>query len=235
MINALSPTDLDLGHDSRLQTINPIGVLLADPHQIIREGLRQEINRQNDIDVLGETGDGQETIQLAQTLCPHVIVLDINLARVGGIQVVRRLNLLRQQESINRHPHILVFSSYKDKQYIWSMLAAGVRGYLLKSDMLDTVIAGIRAVATGQTVLNQQVQSTLLRYIPELHQDLSQTELSVIKLVAKGLSDEEIADQLKITQNTVQSHIYNTYRKIPWVRSRAEAAAWARINRVVHR
>ncbi len=235
MIESLLPARSGLGHDPRFHTVNTIGVLLADAHQIIREGLRQEIERQQDIVVLGETGDGQEAMRLAQTLSPQVIVLDINLSRLGGIQVARQLNLLRQQESINGHPQILVFSSYQDKQYIWSMLAAGVRGYLLKSDLLATVLDGIRAVVAGQTVLNQQVQNTLLRYIPELYQDLSPTELNVIKLLAKGLTDEEIARQLQIAPNTVQSHIHNTYRKIPWIRSRAEAAAWARINRIVYR
>lgn len=218
-----------------IQTVTEsvIHVVLADTHQIIRDGLRHEIGKHDDIGVVGETSDGYEVIQLAEQLCPDVVVLDVNLGYLSGIQVARHINQIKQEGPQAMPPHVLAFSSYNDKQYIWGMLAAGVKGYLLKSDPLETVVLGIRAVAEGQTVLNQQVQNALLRLIPELHQDLSQSEINILQLLAHGLSNEQIAKDLKITEGTVKTHLHNTYRKIPWVRTRAEAAAWAWINRIV--
>jgi DNA-binding NarL/FixJ family response regulator len=234
MVDYLSEVNLNQELD-RTQTKYIIPVLLADAHQIVRDGLRQEIEKHEDIEVVGQTGNGYEVVKLIEELCPHVVVLDLNLSHVSGIQVARELNTNKRQKSTACQPAILVFSSYHDKQYIWSMLAAGVKGYLLKSDPPEKVVAGIRAVAFGQTILNQRVQNTLLRFIPELYQDLSQSEINVLQLLAQGLSNDEIANNLKITEGTVKSHLYNTYRKVPWVRNRAEAVAWAWINRLVSR
>ena len=210
-----------------------IHVLLADTHKVICDGLRHEIGQHNDIEVVAETDDGYEVIRLVSLINPDVVVLDVNLRHLGGIQVARFINQNNPQDLEATPPRVLAFSSYSDKQYIWGMLAAGVKGYLLKSDSLEKVVMGIRNVAAGETVLSQQVQNTLLRFIPELHQELSQSEINVLQLLAHGLSNEQIAASLKITEGTVKNHLHNTYRKIPWVRTRAEAVAWAWINRIV--
>ncbi|MBK8989867.1 MAG: response regulator transcription factor [Chloroflexi bacterium] len=217
----------------RLSTEPAIHVLLADTHKIIRDGLRHEVGRHDDMGVVAETDDGYEVIRLVDQMHPDVVVLDVNLRHLSGIQVARHINQSSLEGAETTPPRVLAFSSYSDKQYVWAMLAAGVKGYLLKSDPLEKVVFGIRAVDVGQTVLNQQVQNTLLRFIPELHQDLSQSEINVLQLLAHGLSNEQIAASLKITQGTVKNHLHNTYRKIPWVRTRAEAVAWAWINRIV--
>jgi DNA-binding NarL/FixJ family response regulator len=160
-------------------------------------------------------------------------VLDINLRNLSGVQVAKNFNAARRQDPVRSHPDLLVFSHYHDRQYIWSMMATGIKGYLLKQDPPEVVVSGIRTIAAGHTVLNQQVQNTLLRFIPDLYQDLSHSEINILQLLAHGLSNDEIARDLKITEGTVKTHLHNTYRKIPWVRTRAEAVTWAWINRIV--
>lgn len=212
---------------------SPIRVVIADVHPIVRDGLRREIEQQADILIVGETDNGQEALRLAHQHRPDVIVLDIGLACLSGVQVARQVRRGKRPFSPTTPPHVLVFSSYQDKQYIWSMLAAGVRGYLLKNDPPERVVGGIRQIVAGQTVLNQQVQTTLLDVMPGLPHRLSKTETSILQLLARGQSDEEIARQLQVAEGTVRAHLHTIYRKIPWVRTRAEAVAWAWINRIV--
>lgn len=212
-----------------------IRVLLADMHHIVRNGVRQEINNQADMLVVGETTNGYEALDLSWKLKPDVVVLDIKLAGLNGIKVARRLckttwNTISQS---NQAPLVLVFSAYSDKQYVWSLLAAGVRGYLLKNEPIEQLPTGIRQIVAGQTVLSQIVQTNLIELIPYLNQELSDAEIKVMQMLAHGLSNWEIAQNLHITEGTVKSHLTNTYRKIPWVRSRAEAVTWAWINRIV--
>ncbi len=226
-------TNLNGGIACQPYSIDTIRVLIADIHQIVRQGVRQEIEKHHDIFVVGETDDGQELLQLTEQLGPHVIVLDINLRNLSGIEVARYLGKRRAGNPDAEHAEILVFSSYHDRHYVWSMLSAGAKGYLLKQDYLGTVVDGIRSVASGQTVLNQQIQNTMLRFIPEMNQELSGSEISIVQLLARGLSNDEIARQLNISEGTVKSHLQNTYRKIPWIRNRAEAVTWAWINRVI--
>lgn len=210
-------------------------VLLADMHHIARKGIRQEIANQADIWVVGETDDGYELLDLASTLKPAVVILDIKLARLSGVEVTRYLNEMARNtaQRANLAPVVLVFSAYSDKQYVWSLLAAGARGYLLKSEPLAQLVTGIRQVAAGQTVLSQSVQTNIVELIPYLNQELSDGESKVVQLLAHGLSNREIAQNLHISEGTVKSHLNNTYRKIPWIRTRAEAIAWAWINHIV--
>ena len=209
-----------------------IRILLADMHAIICQGIRQEIETQSDMLVVGETNDGFELLDLATELKPDVIILDIKLARLSGLKVIRCLNKMnwRVPDSL---PKIVVYSTHSDKQYVWSLLAAGAKGYLLKSDPPEKLLAAIRLVKSGQIVLSQTVQTNLVKMIPHLNQDLSNGEIKVMQLLAQGQSNQEIAKNLNISVGTVKSHLNNTYRKIPWIRSRAEAVAWAWINHIV--
>ena len=210
-------------------------IVIADSHEVVRRGICQEIAHQPDMEVVGITADGYEALALVRRLRPDVVVLDVKLANLDGVEVTRALQEITWQ-SAQKHGQstaVLVFSAYSDKQYIWSLLAVGVKGYLLKSEPLEQLIRGIRCVAAKQTVLSQSIQNSIIEMIPKLNQDLSATEAKVMQLLARGMSNQEIAAQLHITEGTVKAHLSNTYRKIPWIRTRAEAIAWAWINRIV--
>lgn len=203
-------------------------------HHIVRNGLRQEIEKQTDMIVVGETVDGYEALDLAAQLKLDVVVLDVKLAGLNGIYVTRCLTEMTRNTTNKPKPAptVLVFSAYGDKQYVWSSLAAGARGYLLKSELIERLPAAIRQVAAGETVLSQTVQTNMVELIPSLNRELSTSEFKVIQLLAHGLSNREIAQKLRISEGTVRSHLNNTYRKIPWIRTRAEAVAWAWINHI---
>lgn len=210
-------------------------VLLADMHQVVRNGIRQEIENQADMIVVGETADGCEVVNLAQRLRPDVIILDVKLSGQNGVSATRCLNEIVEGkgEMPNWTPAVIVFTAYNDKQYVWSLLAAGAKGYLLKSEPLEQLVAGIRQVIAGQTVLSQAVQTNMIELIPNLNQRLSDAEIQVVQLLARGGSNYKIAQNLHIAESTVRSHLNNIYRKIPWIRTRAEAVTWAWINRIV--
>lgn len=216
------------------QTRFTIRILLADMHHVVRDGIRQEIEKQADMVVVGETDNGYEALDLAAGLDLDVVVLDVKLAGLNGIYVTRCLNDMTRTKTkqTNPAPAVLVFSAYSDKQYVWSSLAAGARGYLLKSELIEQLPVSIRQVAAGETVLSQIVQTSMVELIPSLNQELSASEFKVIQLLAHGLSNKEIARKLHISEGTVKSHLSNTYRKIPWIRTRAEAITWAWINHI---
>ena len=210
-------------------------IIIADIHEVVRRGICQEIAKQVDMEVVAETADGYEALALASQLQPDVVVLGIKLANLDAVEVTRALQKISWQS-----PHatacftaVLVFSGYSDKQYIWSLLAAGARGYLLKNEPLEQLVKGIRCVAAKQTILSQSIQNSIVEMIPKLNQELSDSETRVLQLLAHGMSNREIAYTLQITEGTVKAHLNNTYRKIPWIRTRAEAIAWAWINRIV--
>ncbi|NJN54173.1 MAG: response regulator transcription factor [Anaerolineae bacterium] len=201
----------------------------------MRKGIRQEVTHHADMEVVADTADGYETLELVRQLQPDVVILDIKLARLDAVEVTRALQEITWQtpHCPTRCTSVLVFSAYGDTQYIWSLLAAGARGYLLKNEPPEQLIEGIRCVAAKQTVLSQSVQTRMIELIPRLNQELSDSEARVLQLLAHGMSNREIANELHITEGTVKAHLNNTYRKIPWIRTRAEAIAWAWINRIV--
>lgn len=206
-------------------------ILIADSHAVVRRGIAEAIALHADMEVIGETADGYETLALAIKHQPDVVIMDIKLTALDAVSVTRRLR--QMSGPAPAYASVLVFSAYSNRQYVWSLLAAGARGYLLKNEPLEQLMAGIRQVADGQTVLSQLVQTTVIEMIPKLNQDLSDSEARVLQLLAHGLSNREIATEMQITEGTVKTHLNNTYRKIPWIRTRAEAIAWAWINRLV--
>lgn len=209
-----------------------IHVLLADTHQIVRNGIRQELQTQTDMMVMGDTADGYDLLDLVRSTEPDVVILDIKLARLNGVKVTQCLSRMTHEMG-SSPPSVLVYSGQDDKQYIWSLMAAGAKGYLLKSEPLDQLLIGIRQIAAGYTFLSRRVQTSMVEVIPDLNQELSDAETKVIQLLAHGFSNKEIAQNLQISEGTVRCHLNNTYRKVPWIRTRAEAIAWAWINRIV--
>lgn len=205
---------------------NPTGktirVLVADDHPVVRSGIKDELAKHPDLVVLGEAIDGDETLALARTLKPDVLLLDINMPGLQPVKVVREL------AKLETGPQILVLSAYSDVEYVFEMLKAGVHGYLLKDEEPGRIAEGIRAVAAGQTWLSSAVAESIVQgTVREGKQrQLSPREEEVLSLMAKGLSNEAIAETLSISEGTVKNHVSNLYSKLG-VRSRAEAVAWA--------
>lgn len=205
---------------------NPTGktirVLVADDHPVVRSGIKDELAKHPDMVVLGEAIDGDETLALARTLKPDVLLLDINMPGLRPVKVVREL------AKLETGPQILVLSAYSDVEYVFEMLKAGVHGYLLKDEEPGRIAEGIRAVAVGKTWLSSAVAESIVQgTVREGRQhQLSPREEEVLSLMAKGLSNEAIAGQLSISEGTVKNHVSNLYSKLG-MRSRAEAVAWA--------
>jgi len=206
-------------------TRNSIRVVIADDHPVVRTGIRSLLEKHPDLQVVGEIGDGTRVESLVELWQPDVLVLDVAMPGLDPATVTRRLK--------KRHPdlNVLVLTAYDDDAYVTGLLAAGATGYLLKEEALDMLVAAIRAVARGQSWLSQRVAGRLARkaitpvQIP-LVGPLTPREREVLRLLALGLSNAEIAEQLFITKRTVQNHVSTIYGKLG-LDSRTEAVLYA--------
>lgn len=207
-----------------------IQVLLADDHHVVRSGIRNELEKHQDIVVLGEARNGTEALSEAKRLQPDVLVLDISMPDITGIEVAKKLLASSGTES---NIGILTLSAYCDREYVSSLFAVGVKGYLLKDEPPRRIVEGIRQVASGEPALSVEVQKVLLSRRFEVKHDLSERELEVLRLIAFGHTNEEIAESLVIAIGTVKNHVTNIYSKLIDVRTRSEAVAWAWQNGIV--
>jgi two-component system, NarL family, response regulator LiaR len=219
------------------QISKKIRVVLADDHHVVRSGIRNELTRHADIEVIGEAVDGYEALNLAQTLRPDILVLDINMPGLQGTDVAEKLADMmigdKAEENLPWPPHILILSAYCEPEYVYNLFAAGAKGYLLKDEAPERIATGIRQVMRNEPALSVPVQKLLLTRQESPKHNLSQRELDVLRLIAKGNTNEEIAEALFIAVGTVKNHVTNTYKKLPNVRTRSEAVAWAWENRIV--
>lgn len=202
-----------------------IRILLADDHVVVREGTREILERHDDLEVVGEAGDGQEAIQLAAQLRPDVALIDISMPNVSGIEATRRI----KEQCPNTA--VLVLTAYDDDAYVFAILEAGAAGYLLKNARSREVVDAVRAVHAGESVLHPAIARKVLgrlvgepsRPAPVKPLDaLSERELEVLQWAARGLSNKEIARQLVLSPRTVQAHMAHIFSKMQ-VGSRTEA------------
>jgi two-component system, NarL family, response regulator LiaR len=205
--------------------MNKIKILLAEDHVVVREGTRELIQHEDDLDVVGEAGDGEEAVVLAKQTHPDVIIMDVNMPKLNGIEATKQI------KSVMPSTAILKLSAYDNDQYVSALLEAGAAGYLLKNINGRELIDAIRAVHAGESVLHpkiaRKVLNRLLSSAPKMEGEpaeelLSERELEVLKLAAKGLSNRDIAEQLFLSIRTVQAHLGNIFSKLD-VGSRTEA------------
>jgi len=208
--------------------MDKIKVLLAEDHVIVREGTSELIQREPDMEVVGEAGDGEEAVELATNLRPDVIIMDIAMPKLNGIEATKQIKALYPATAV------LILTAYDNDQYICALLRAGAAGYLLKNVRGRELIDAIRAVHAGESVLHPAVARRVIDHLispaPSLTEakviePLSEREVEVLKLAAKGISNKDIAYQLFLSPRTVQAHLGNIFNKLN-VGSRTEAVLY---------
>lgn len=200
-----------------------IRVVIADDHTVVRKGIRDLLLDEGDIAVVGEARNGHEAVDLAVALQPDVVVMDIAMPELSGVEATRAL---RAQAPAVR---VLVLTSYDDDPYIYGLLDAGASGYILKTAESREIVRAVRATAAGQSVIDPAVAPRLLARLsqPAAGSDtLTERELDVLQHAARGLTNKQIGVDLQISDRTVQNHLANIYTKLG-VASRTEAVTAA--------
>jgi DNA-binding NarL/FixJ family response regulator len=202
-----------------------IKVLLVDDHRLVRAGLQSLLDATDDIRVVGAAADGREALELAPRLAPDVVLMDLSMPGMGGVEATRRL--------LADHPdlQVVVLTSFSDQDQVLDAVDAGAVGYLLKDADPADLLQGVRAAAAGQSPLDPKVARTLLtrRATPAPQDQLSDREREVLTLVADGLANKQIARHLSITERTVKAHLTSIFQRIG-VTDRTQAALWAERN-----
>ena len=205
--------------------MSKIRVLLAEDHAVVREGTSGLFSREDDLEVVGEAADGEEAVKMADELAPDVVVMDISMPVLNGIEATKRIK--EADPSIA----VLILTAYDNDQYIFAVLEAGAAGYLLKNISGRELVGAVRAVHAGESILHPIVARKVVdRFMrqgapaqsEESGEVLSERELRVLKLAARGLSNKDIAQELFLSVRTVQSHLGNIFNKLR-VGSRTEA------------
>jgi DNA-binding NarL/FixJ family response regulator len=204
-------------------------VLLADDQQLVRSGFRMILRAEPDIDVVGEAADGAEAVGLAHELRPDVVLMDVRMPNVDGIEATRRII-----DATADAPRVLVLTTFDLDEYVYEALRAGASGFLLKDAPEEQLVAGIRIVASGASLfapavtrrLIERFASTAPRTIPPALAELTPRELEVLRAIARGLSNAEIAAELVVSEHTAKTHVAHILSKLD-LRDRVQAVVLA--------
>jgi NarL family two-component system response regulator LiaR len=197
--------------------MDKITILIADDHAVVRDGTRQILEQEADMEVVAEAADGAEAIKLAGTFRPDVAIIDIAMPVLDGIEATRQIKTLYPAIAV------LILSAYDDDQFVFSLLEAGAAGYLLKSVRGRELIEAVRQVHAGESVLHPAIARKVLnRFVPapgkpagqKPTEVLSDRETEVLKLATRGLSNQDIADELCLSLRTVQAHLGHIFNKL---------------------
>lgn len=197
-------------------------ILLVDDHEMVRLGLKSYLDLQADVDVVAESADGRAGVENALELRPDVIVMDIVMPEMNGIEAT--LAILKEWPEAQ----ILILTSYLDNEKIYPVLDAGAKGYMLKTSSADEILQAIRKVAKGEIAIETEVSKKVQyhRNHIELHEDLTARERDILGLLAKGYENQRIADELFISLKTVKTHVSNILSKLE-VGDRTQAVVYA--------
>ena len=201
-----------------------IRIIIADDHIVLREGTRELLQKESDLEVVGEAGDGEEAVELVKKLKPDVAIVDIAMPKLNGIEATKQI------KAISPSTAVLILTGYDYDQYIFALLEAGAAGYLLKDVRGQEVIEAVRALKAGESVLHPVVARKALDHFVRTRNEakasqlpaLTEREVEVLRLAAKGQGNKEIAKELHLSVRTVQAHLVNIFNKLK-VSSRIEA------------
>jgi len=211
-----------------------IKVIIADDHALIREGIKQILELESDISVIGQAANGEEAFDMAIELNPDVVLLDINMPKLNGIEALIKF------KDLGIKSKVIILTIHEDKEYILKTLKLGANGYILKDSSADTLIEGIRAVYRGE----KYIQPSVSELVNESSTDdvytnaslkkinsLTKREYEVLILIAEGLNNKDIAEKLYISEKTVKNHISNIFKKLE-LNDRVQAAIFSYKNNI---
>ncbi len=205
--------------------MNTIKVLIVDDHEMVRIGLAAVLDTEDDIEVIGEASNGQDGIRLCQEYVPDIVLMDLVMEGMDGIETTRHLLKLVPECKV------IVLTSFLEDKKMYPVIEAGAFSYLLKTSRASEIIAAIRGAVKGQSILESQVAAKMMNRFRQpkqsaAHEELTEREMEVLKCIAKGKSNQEVADELFIGIKTVKSHMTNVLSKLG-VEDRTQAAIYA--------
>jgi NarL family two-component system response regulator LiaR len=205
-----------------------ISVLLVDDHSMVRQGVRAFLVTQADITVVGEAGSGEEAIKLAAQHVPDVVLMDLIMPNMDGVEATRRV------KQVSPRSQVVVLTSYHEDEHIFPALKAGALSYILKDVSAEELASAVRKAASGEAVLHPRVAARVIKELQGRREDtlnpfteLSERELEVLKLIADGMSNAEMAAKLFLSEKTIKGHVSNILSKLHLVdRTQAAVYAW---------
>jgi len=214
---------------------NPTSIIIVDDHEVVRRGIRAYLDILPEFEVVGEASSGEEAIQMVMELIPDVVLMDLIMPGMNGIETTRQI------KKISPRTQVVVLTSYHEDAHIFPALKAGAISYILKDMKMDKLVEALHRAVLGEVTLHPRVAARVLQNIrgenPEdqpLFAELTERELEVLKLIASGLTNSQIAEKLVISENTVKGHVSNILHKLH-VADRTQVAVYAWQRGIVQR
>jgi DNA-binding NarL/FixJ family response regulator len=207
-------------------TVTVPRVLIADDQTLFRSGLARLLDGDDRVSVIGEAGDGNEAVQKVSTLKPDIVLMDLRMPNLDGIEATRKI--------VAEHPEVkvLILTTFEADNHVIQALKVGASGYILKDSQPDAIVSSILAVAAGERVMSGAVASRVLEMLTgtttpkEFYDGLTAREIEILKMLASGMANKQIAYKLKISEKTVRNHVSNMYEKLQ-IYDRSQAVLYA--------